>query len=451
MKQWDLIIVGAGPAGLTMAYRILQEKPETRILILERSGKVGGRTRTLTFAGKTELPCGAGVGRTHKDHRLSQWLQTMGFQKNTWVSHPTTQFLTETPFSMSALISRLKQAVRPTDARRTFREFAQEVLSPPEFQWFQSAMGYTDYLDADAWETVHYYGFEDNIEPLHGFTVPWTALAETTYNVLKQKGCRFYFHTDVKRIFPEGSRQHSHSHLRQHSRQHSHSHSRPLIKIKASSNRHPECFYEAHSVVVATPVESLRRLFPATRAYRRDALSGQPFMRLYATLNTSGRAFMATHAHPSWHSGMAMVPGALQKISVLDESKGIYRLAYADNAHARELHRLLKKKHPEIALTQTLQSAFQSRGVSAQNFMDRWKACEWFPTGTHYYPPLPEWAPNRESFIYEAQHPLTPAVPIWVVGEAVSRDQGWTEGALDSVDRIFPEWILYFSKKIIIK
>ena len=46
---------------------------------------------------------------------------------------------------------------------------------------------------------------------------------------------------------------------------------------------------------------------------------------------------------------------------------------------------------------------------------------------------------NREDFVYQAQHPEK---GILVVGEVVSRYQGWTEGAVESVKAVLNnKWI----------
>ena len=42
--HWDVIVVGAGLAGLSSAYRIKSRSPRSRILILEANDRIGGRT-----------------------------------------------------------------------------------------------------------------------------------------------------------------------------------------------------------------------------------------------------------------------------------------------------------------------------------------------------------------------------------------------------------------------
>jgi hypothetical protein len=64
----------------------------------------------------------------------------------------------------------------------------------------------------------------------------------------------------------------------------------------------------------------------------------------------------------------------------------------------------------------------------------------YWPIGTHYYEPLSKEFSNRNQFLDEVQHPEK---GILVVGEVVSRYQGWTEGALESVKKgLTKKWIL---------
>ena len=64
----------------------------------------------------------------------------------------------------------------------------------------------------------------------------------------------------------------------------------------------------------------------------------------------------------------------------------------------------------------------------------------YWPIGTHYYEPLDRaHYKSRTTFIREAQHPEPSML---VVGEDVSRRQGWAEGALESVANVLNKyWI----------
>ena len=70
----------------------------------------------------------------------------------------------------------------------------------------------------------------------------------------------------------------------------------------------------------------------------------------------------------------------------------------------------------------------------------------YWKNGTHYYTPIGKQASKYidtsmtcSEFIYKAQHPLQ---NVLVVGEVVAENQGWTEGALDSVVKaVTKKWI----------
>jgi len=64
----------------------------------------------------------------------------------------------------------------------------------------------------------------------------------------------------------------------------------------------------------------------------------------------------------------------------------------------------------------------------------------YWPIGTHYYDPLNKTQfKTRDQFLKQAQNPEKGML---VVGEAVSRYQGWVEGALESVKAVLnKKWI----------
>ena len=53
--------------------------------------------------------------------------------------------------------------------------------------------------------------------------------------------------------------------------------------------------------------------------------------------------------------------------------------------------------------------------------------------GTHYFKPLNKKYKDRKEFINKSQ---TPDKNLFVIGEMISRNQGWVQGALESVNNI---------------
>lgn len=51
MKKVDVVIIGAGPAGLTAGYLLLKENKNYNVIILENDNQVGGISKTVTYNG----------------------------------------------------------------------------------------------------------------------------------------------------------------------------------------------------------------------------------------------------------------------------------------------------------------------------------------------------------------------------------------------------------------
>ena len=128
-----------------------------------------------------------------------------------------------------------------------------------------------------------------------------------------------------------------------------------------------------------------------------------------------------------------IVPGPLQKIIPIDATKGVYMIAYSDNANAIALKEHLKNTAENRALYCDLIE--QSLGIPNGSLQLIAIKDYYWPIGTHYYEPLRPPFKNRDAFLKVAQHPEK---NLFIVGEAVSRYQGWVEGALESVEAILP-------------
>jgi hypothetical protein len=183
-------------------------------------------------------------------------------------------------------------------------------------------------------------------------------------------------------------------------------------------------------VVFATTIESVRKLI-GYDIY--NYIEGQPFLRLYAKFTKKSAEIMKEYV-----KGFTFVPGPLQRIIPMDPINGVYMIAYNDNNNTLLLKNYLKntkenKNFYEMLLESSLGIPKNSLHIIALKDF-------YWPIGTHYYKPLNKSIyKNRKEFIYKAQHPEKGMI---VVGEAVSRYQGWVEGALESVQKVLnKKWI----------
>lgn len=393
MTDNDVIIVGGGIAGLYAAMQIVTRDATAKILILESCPRLGGRSGNDTFRGMTVVT-GAGVGRFEKDVLLRALLKQVdvSFVLMQKVKHNYAS--TVDKVDLMGIIKKLRKI--PTRVRSIFKTFAKKHLGTKQYEAFVETTGYTDFEKEDAHDVLYNYGMEDNTDGWTPMRIIWVDLIKSMKEwLLKHKHVRIKTNAHV-------------NHLRIHEK--------PAEMTVCTTAQD----YKARTVIVATTIDSVRSLLPDKKIYKK--IQGQPFMRLYAEVAKCSREAMRIAV-----AGLTIVPQPLQEIIPFDHDKGIYMIGYADNESAIILE---KYKDEKEALTELVQEALglPKDSVKILNVQSHfWKI------GTHYYDTLPAKYDDRNEFLHEAQRPYP---NIFVVGEVVAINQGWVEGALQSVRAI---------------
>ena len=404
---YDIIIVGSGMAGLYAAYTIQKMSPNTTFLILEKHKKqwIGGRTSNEMFYG-TEIVTGAGIGRK-KDKLLYGLLGELDLHKHgqttPFTNHPYYSKLI-VPLNAKHILNHLKEEYKKYKGPPLpFKTFAKSVLGEKMYQQFLITIGYTDYEHEDAYETLYSYSMEDNICCLKAFHVPWRKMVMKLYE--KIGASHFKFSNNVSKITKVGEN----------------------FLIKTEEN---DVKYTCNKVVIATTISSLRNLLP--NPIYKD-IEGQPFLRVYGKFSKKSIPVLKEYI-----KGYTCVPGPLQKIIPMNPDTGVYMIAYSDNANAVALKDKLRNTEENRDLYCTLIE--RSLGMPENSLQLIALKDFYWPVGTHYYKPLNKKIyKTRDAFIDAAQHPEN---GILVVGEVVSRNQGWTESALESVKAVISKrWI----------
>ena len=382
----DVIIVGGGIAGLYTAYKILENDPKTKLLILE-SDKVGGRIGNEMFHGE-RIVTGAGVGRKEKDVLLIKLLKELKIATTTFPS--TRNYAKTIHCDVETIFRALKKQFKETQPNETFKEFVLPLLGDELYKRFVTCVGYTDYENEDAYETFNNYGFEDNFKNWTAISIPWNALIE---KLVQKIGRRIHFAKVTK-----------------------------IIQKTNIIVRTDEGEYECKKLVIATTINSLQKLLPL-RLYKQ--IRGQPFLRLYGKFSKSSTEIMKQYIH-----GYTVVPGPLQKIIPMGE---VYMIAYSDNYSAKVLKKYLKNTIKNRDYFCRLIE--KSLGIHEKLVMTDMRDYYW-EVGTHYFQPLNGFK-TRNEFMKQAQ---SPSPNIRVVGELLSTNQGWVEGSLESVETI-KKWL----------
>lgn len=414
----DIIIVGAGISGLYAAYTIHKMSPSTSVLILEQCPKrhMGGRAGTELFYGK-EVATGAGVGRKGKDKLLYALLKELGLETHEYIAKP--YYTGFRHIDIRPVIQYLREEYsrenRPT---QTFKQFATRVLGKAGYTNFVLSSGHTDFENEDVGETLYYYGLEDNICCWKAFTVPWRELVLKLYESIGGDQTVMFSKKVVSMDTSCASRIRSSTSASVSSSSSSTSCSRYILTTESGNT------YSCNNVIIASTIDGVRNILKLP--IYKD-IEGQPFSRIYAKFSKSSTRVLKEKIH-----GFTFLPHPLQKIIPMDPDAGIYMIAYNDNASALALRDHLENTNENKRLYESMLEQILDipRGtlhiVGIRSY--------YWNIGTHYYKPLnTQLYRSRKEFLEKAQRPFE---GILVVGEAFSRNQGWTEGALESVKEV---------------
>jgi hypothetical protein len=411
-NYYDIIIIGSGMAGLYSAYNIKKMSPDTSFLILEKYKKewIGGRASNEMFYG-TQVVTGAGIGRKDKDKLLIELMDDIGVKYKPYESD-INYSQTFTPVDIVKIIKKLKSEYNkhPELHHKTFKEFFIKIFGEKLYKTFIISAGYTDYENADLYETLYNYGMDDNKSGWTGLNIPWKNMVDKLYHIIGKNHFRFSNDVvEIKKIKEKPC----------------------LFQIKTANGS----LYHSNKVIVSTTITGIQKLVPG--ADKKNSLyqqiHGQPFLRLYAKFNKESAEIMKKYV-----TSYTIVPGPLQKIIPMDVNKGVYMIAYSDNYYASLQKKYLENTPDNRDLYCDLLE--ESLGIPKGQLKITAIKDYYWPIGTHYYEPLKGNFKTRNDFIYKAQHPEKGML---VVGEVVSRDQGWTEGALESVKAVLDEkWII---------
>jgi glycine/D-amino acid oxidase-like deaminating enzyme len=378
--MYDIVIAGAGIAGLTAAYRVLQQHPTWRLAILEKTNKIGGRAQIARFAG-TFVATGAGVGRKEKDALLTDLLSEL---KVTWRESPVGAHGPE----QRARLTKLQQN-HPSHGE-SFAAYGRRILGTHEYKQFIFDMGFSDMERADAAETLSHYGLDDNVKPWTAMHIDWNALMRQLQQHIKSMNGTFMLNTTVETI--------------------------NLHEVHTSRN-----VILTKRIILATTVDVIKTLLPPKLRAFYSHIHSQPFLRIYAKVSRSSINLMLSKV-----PHVLAVGAPLQKIIPIQPSSGVYMIAYADNRSAViNKDNIANTEENRLFWSHLLEQALNidEGSIKLTSIIGFY-----WQSGTHYYDPKTDFSENAVR--------LHPQENVWVIGEAVSHNQGWCEGALETVERL---------------
>jgi hypothetical protein len=423
MTIYDVIIIGGGISGLYSAYQIKKLSPETSILILEKNKTLGGRMDLYDFYG-TNVNIGAGVGRKNKDTILINLLNELNIKYKEYINHVKYSKYINKDIDITKIIKLLQCKYSKKYLSYTFKQYAIHLLGEQIYKDFVIKIGFSDFENEDVYDVLNYYGLEDNIDGWIALSIDWSLLIKKISEKIGLNNIKL--ENQVESIFLDDY----------FTSRHALSEKTGLNNIKKSDDcsflninriftaRTLKKDYYSKKIIIATTIETVTKLLPNLRIY--DQVHGQVFLRVYAKFSTP---------IPDLDS-YTIVTGPLKKIAPINPKEGIYMIAYTDNKDALSL----KEYTSNNSKNRQYFCKLVEKALGLENSLNLVAIKSFYWTqGTHYFDPLKESFKNRTEFITQAQNPMKHML---VVGEMIAKHQGWTLGALESVDSFLNlDWI----------
>jgi hypothetical protein len=470
-KNYDYVIIGGGIAGLYSAYNILQKNPKSKIIILEKNKKIGGRIGLETFEG-VPVVIGAGIGRKKKDTLLINLLNKLKIKCNEFEAkhkYSNLECNVKKYFNYLKEQYKIESSKKSFNNNLTFKQFAIKVLNKEKYENFKICSGYSDYENADIKDVLYYYQFDDNYSKYTGLSINWNLLKEKLVkyiisnnkkNIKVQSSVyklRFDKKNNCYKVYYKKDKNSKDKDNKNKDNKNKDSKDKNNKDSKNSKDKDSKIIY-SKKVIIASTIDTLKNLIPNYAIY--NDIKPNSFLRVYAKFSKDSIDIMKKYVPCT-----TIVKGFLQKIIPINQDKGIYMIAYSDNKNANHLNKIINKynnnenklklyKYFENLLIKSLninnkkeliynkkdsKSKF-IKNIKCKNIKDLIKIINikdyYWKVGTHYYKPLKKIYKNRIDFIKKAQNP---GKNLFVVGECVALNQGWTEGALQSVENIKSE------------
>ena len=442
--SYDLLIIGAGIAGLHVATRYLKKHPTHSLLLVERNNYLGGRiyTHHQQVKGK-EYQWEAGAGRialTHK--RVIGLIREYGLTFTKW-SKQGKRFVEKgafpslLPIYLQPLLS-LKPSVlaqNPLDTllRSIYGQQATAFMSLfpywAEFHTLRADIALDAFLHGPLGGHTGYGGCVEGL----------SALADEMGKDITNRGGTIRLGVSLL-------------HLQEEEKDKAHGNQRVLVQsVSDRSKDSKKEWLEAKRVVLAMDatslqkIKSIRDMLPVLRY-----LTTEPLFRIYAvfpslvppskpSLFERGSMPPLQVARPqggdklqggiSWFSGMdkVVVPGPIRFFIPMDASRGLAMISYTEGKDASHWMDMPEKRREKEIMAE-LRRTFPDKEIPDPLLI---KFHPW-RSGCTY------WVPGRYDVEEESNKSVQPipGCPLYLCSESFAVQQSWMESALVQAEKV---------------
>lgn len=431
--MYDIIIVGAGIAGLHCALQILKKRPSTTLAILEKYNYVGGRVvtfrKTLQSGKKLQWEIGAGrISGTHK--RTKTLLKEYGFHLIPISSYqefrPASSGFQPEPANFLKFANtflEMAKCLKPEILRKnTVLSLATKIMGESAAEEIFDRFPYwaePNLMRADlAIRTLQ--GVVGQEENFFVCQEGLGQLAEAMADDVRRRGGKIFLKTevnDIKHVDSEVSLGYDLVVCTRTAKD------MPSVSLKISGRK----------TIVALHVDAIRKIPGLAKAPFLKQLEMSPLIRIYAVFKT--------YNGKSWFSGIPKTVCSARDNPIrffipINPAEGTVMISYTEGPSALHWMKMLDSKNSATPkLEGEVMDAVRKLFPEIQKIPDPifFKAHPWWGGCTYWIPGEYDVEEAIEASIY----PLPKTLPTtYVCGESTSPCQTWMEGALESADMV---------------
>ena len=371
----SIVIAGGGISGLYLAYRLLR-RGERRIHIYEATERLGGRIYERRFH-DFNAPMGGSMIRI-SDSRVIRLCQELNLD----LKRVDATLMSEESAFVNDMIERILNAYEPSKYDRdvTVMDFLKRNFTEEEVTKYVNYSIYRDYTSGSIHEYIMDYPITDHLQvPVSSFVVKggYSRLIDALVNSVKDR-VTIHLNTPIRKVTDKF-----------------------IITANGSRKKYDRLFW----TVTESNKQILLDSFPRMNILK--TIMGVPFLKMYAYVES-------TKDLPS-----IVVGGVLGKMFPL--SKNILMVVYTDGQYADQLYSQIKDLDQDSTKTLIQGMVNQVGGFERVELLDI--TYKYWSTGIHQFASYPSNIRRRYDNVY-------------LIGEAMSRNHGWAEGALESVEAI---------------
>ena len=396
----DILIVGAGLAGLYCAREILKHNSNKSVMVCEKYKKVGGRA--VTFH-KDGMQWEIGAGRISDSHTMvlglirEYGLHTVPIQSGLQYRETGSAEYEENHFepAIDIFLGPLQMLPHSVLGTHTLKEVMLGVYGPSKTQrWMDRFPYHAEVVVMRADMALR--EFFSEMKSHEGYSVckeGLSALTEAMVADIQKRGG--IVHTEYELIDAHKGRAEFY-----------------VGSWKDGKDR-PKTTISAKKIVLALHASALRKL-PSLRGWAPlKHVTMSPLMRIYAVFPFTGKA---------WFKGLTRVvtTSPIRYFLPMNEKTGTAMISYTDNVFAKHYMKM-DAKDMEKEVMKDLRDLFPERDIPDPTFF---KAHPW-TDGVSY------WLPGQYRPADVSEAVLNPFPGLYVCGESFSLRQGWMEGALE--------------------